>query len=107
VGGAPYTVVAKLEWYWRLNEADLSGRLTREGIQIEDEPLCTALDLIYSLWLDDITPLGESRASVRAKVDRVLARPVDSREVEEYDRRLAVEEFEREAREAAMRMEGQ
>jgi hypothetical protein len=106
VGSTPYAAVAKLEWYWRLNEADLSGRLTREGIQIEEEPLCTALDLIYSLWLDDITPLGESRASVRKSVDRTLDRPLDEKGAQEYDRRLAVEEFEREAAEAAMRMEG-
>jgi hypothetical protein len=43
---------------------------------------------------------------VRKSTDRVLARPIDPHAAAEYDRQLAVEEFEREAAEAAMRMEG-
>ena len=73
MGGTPYPAVFRLYWYWRLNEADISGRLTRQGIQIEDEPAALALDLIYALWLDDRVPLGEARGEARKEFDKVLA----------------------------------
>jgi hypothetical protein len=76
MGCPPYTAVLRLWWYWKLSEADLNGRLTLAGITVEEEPLCTALDLIYSLWVDDLTPVGESRAAVRGKLDDILARSV-------------------------------
>jgi hypothetical protein len=82
MGGAPYAAVFHLWWYWRFNEADLNGRLTLAGITVEEEPVCTALDLIYSLWVDDLTPLGESRTSVRGKLDDILARPLKTGEDE-------------------------
>lgn len=76
MGGTPYPAVFRLYWYWRLNEADISGRLTLQGIQIEDEPAALALDLIYTLWLDDTVPLGETRGTARKELDEILAKPL-------------------------------
>lgn len=85
VRGAPYDAALRLYWWWRENEADVTGRLAREGASLQGQPAAIALDILYSLWLDDLVPLGETRAQVRERLDEALPRPLDPRRAAEQD----------------------
>jgi hypothetical protein len=84
VVGAPYAAALRLGAWWLANEADVSGRATLAGIHcLEDEPLIVALDVVYSLLLDEFDP---PRRDARVRLDKVLAVPLDPQEAEEQRR---------------------
>jgi hypothetical protein len=80
---APYDAAVRLTACFLATEADCTGRCILQGVSLYALSLTEALDVIYTLALDDRSH-DASRREAAERFDFWLATPLDPKQAEEY-----------------------